>query len=100
MRFLWREPLSRVDALAATSACLSRVVVRPRRPIDPDLVSCRAVGIDEKEIWGSYSAAVDIKEAADLVLQKKRPVMGSLTHRVPWANIQKLGICRKPRLNH
>jgi hypothetical protein len=33
------------------------------------------VGIDEKEILGSYSAAVDIQqEAADLVLQKKLPV--------------------------
>ena len=34
------------------------------------------MGIDEKEILGSYSAAVDIQEeAAALVLQKKLPVM-------------------------
>jgi L-iditol 2-dehydrogenase len=47
------------------------------------------VGIDEKEILGSYSAAVDIQqEAADLVLQKKLPVMEIVTHRFPLARIQ------------
>jgi L-iditol 2-dehydrogenase len=48
-----------------------------------------AVGIDEKEILGSYSAAVDIQEeAAALVLQKKLPVMELVTHRFPLAKIQ------------
>ncbi len=48
-----------------------------------------AVGIDEKEILGSYSAAVDIQEeAASLVLQKKLPVMEIVTHRFPLARIQ------------
>jgi len=48
-----------------------------------------AVGIDEKEILGSYSAAVDIQEdAAALVLQKKLPVMEIVTHRFPLDNIQ------------
>jgi len=48
-----------------------------------------AVGIDEKEILGSYSAAVDIQEeAAALVLQKKLPVMEIVTHRFPLARIQ------------
>jgi len=48
-----------------------------------------AVGIDEKEILGSYSAAVDIQEeAAALVLQKKLPVMEIVTHRFPLAKIQ------------
>ncbi len=48
-----------------------------------------AVGIDEKEILGSYSAAVDIQEeAAALVLQKKLPVMEIVTHRYPLDNIQ------------
>jgi L-iditol 2-dehydrogenase len=48
-----------------------------------------AVGIDEKEILGSYSAAVDIQvEAADLVLAKKLPVMEIVTHRFPLARIQ------------
>jgi L-iditol 2-dehydrogenase len=48
-----------------------------------------AVGLDEKEILGSYSAAVDIQEdAAALVLQKKLPVMDIVTHRFPLDNIQ------------
>jgi len=48
-----------------------------------------AVGIDEKEILGSYSAAVDIQEeAAALVLQKKLPVMEIVTHRFALARIQ------------
>ena len=48
-----------------------------------------AVGIDEKEVLGSYSAAVDIQEeAAALVLQKKLPVMEIVTHRFPLARIQ------------
>ncbi len=47
------------------------------------------MGIDEKEILGSYSAAVDIQEAAaDLVLQKKLPVMDIVTHRFPLDKIQ------------
>ena len=47
------------------------------------------MGIDEKEILGSYSAAVDIQEsAADLVLEKKLPVMEIVTHRFPLARIQ------------
>jgi L-iditol 2-dehydrogenase len=47
------------------------------------------VGIDEKEILGSYSAAVDIQEAAaDLVLQRKLPVMEIVTHRFPLDRIQ------------
>ena len=48
-----------------------------------------AVGIDEKEILGSYSAAVDIQEeAAALVLEKKLPVMEIVTHCFPLARIQ------------
>jgi len=48
-----------------------------------------AVGIDEKEILGSYSAAVDIQDsAADLVLGKKLPVMEIVTHRFPLDRIQ------------
>ena len=48
-----------------------------------------AVGIDEKEILGSYSAAVDIQDTAGaLVLQKKLPVMDIVTHRFPLDRIQ------------
>jgi threonine dehydrogenase-like Zn-dependent dehydrogenase len=47
------------------------------------------VGIDEKEILGSYSAAVDIQEtAAGLVLEKKLPVMEIVTHRFALDRIQ------------
>jgi L-iditol 2-dehydrogenase len=47
------------------------------------------VGIDEKEILGSYSAAMDIQAvAAGLVLQKKLPVMDIVTHRFPLDRIQ------------
>jgi threonine dehydrogenase-like Zn-dependent dehydrogenase len=47
------------------------------------------VGIDEKEILGSYSAAADIQDAAaDLVLKKRLPVMNIVTHRFPLARIQ------------
>ena len=48
-----------------------------------------AVGIDEKEILGSYSAAADIQEsAAELVLGKKLPVMQIVTHRFSLDRIQ------------
>ena len=48
-----------------------------------------AVGIDEKEILGSYSAAVDLQEAAaELILHKKLPVMDIVTHRFPLDRIQ------------
>jgi len=47
------------------------------------------IGVDEKEILGSYSAAVDIQNAAaDLVLTKKLPVMEIVTHRFPLDKIQ------------
>ena len=57
-----------------------------------------AVGIDEKEILGSYSAAVDIQEdAAALVLHKKLPVMDIVTHRFPLDNIQEaLDLAARP----
>jgi L-iditol 2-dehydrogenase len=48
-----------------------------------------AVGIDEKEILGSYSAAMDIQEsAADLVLSRRLPVMDIVTHRFSLDRIQ------------
>ena len=48
-----------------------------------------AVGIDEKEILGSYSAAADIQEsAADLVLSQKLPLMELVTHQFPLERIQ------------
>ena len=57
-----------------------------------------AVGIDEKEILGSYSAAADIQEeGAGLVLKKKLPVMDLVTHRFPLARIQEgLDLAARP----
>ena len=43
-----------------------------------------AVGVEEKEIYGSYSAAVDRQEeSARLVFSRKLPVAGMITHRFP-----------------
>lgn len=48
-----------------------------------------AVGVEEKEILGSYSAAADIQEsAAELIFSRKLPVAGLVTHRFPLAQIQ------------
>ena len=43
-----------------------------------------AVGVEEKEILGSYSAAVDRQEeSADLVFSRALPVAELITHRFP-----------------
>src|SRR5436305_389500 len=68
---------------------------------DPDTkieFPAAAVGIDEKEILGSYSAAADIQEAAaELVLHKRLPVMDIVTHRFPLDKIQEaLELAAKP----
>jgi L-iditol 2-dehydrogenase len=43
-----------------------------------------AVGVEEKEIMGSYSAAVDRQEqSAQLVFSRKLPVASLITHRFP-----------------
>ncbi len=49
-----------------------------------------AVGIDEKEILGSYSAAVDLQEeSAELVFCRRLPVGDLVTHRFPLGQIGK-----------
>ncbi len=64
-------------------------VAHPALVTDALAAAAAAVGIDEKEILGSYSAAVDIQEtAAALVLHKKLPVMDIVTHRFPLDRIQ------------
>jgi len=67
-------------------------------PVTKIVFPAAAVGIDEKEILGSYSAAVDIQEiAADLVLKRKLPVMKIVTHRFPLERIQEaLDLAAKP----
>jgi L-iditol 2-dehydrogenase len=78
-----------VDALAAVRPGGRVLLFAANDPVTKIEFPAAAVGIDEKEILGSYSAAVDIQEsAAALVLQKKLPVMEIVTHRFPLARIQ------------
>src|SRR6266853_88364 len=78
-----------VDALAAARPAGRVLLFAANDPVTRIEFPAAAVGIDEKEILGSYSAAVDIQEeAAALVLQKKLPVMDIVTHRFPLDNIQ------------
>lgn len=57
------------------------------------------VGIEEKEILGSYSAAVDRQEeAARLVFERILPVREMITHRLPLADMnQALSLAARPR---
>ena len=87
-----------VDALAAARPGGRVLLFAANDPVTRIEFPAAAVGIDEKEILGSYSAAVDIQEAgADLVLKKKLPVMDIVTHRFPLARIQEgLDLAVKP----
>jgi L-iditol 2-dehydrogenase len=77
------------EALAAARPGGRVLLFAANDPVTRITFPASAVGIDEKEILGSYSAAVDIQQqAADLVLQKKLPVMEIVTHRFPLARIQ------------
>jgi L-iditol 2-dehydrogenase len=77
------------EALAAARPGGRILLFAANDPVTRITFPASDVGIDEKEILGSYSAAVDIQqEAADLVLQKKLPVMEIVTHRFPLARIQ------------
>jgi len=78
-----------VEALAAARAGGRVLLFAANDPVTRIEFPASAVGIDEKEILGSYSAAVDIQQpAADLVLRKKLPVMEIVTHRFPLTRIQ------------
>src|SRR6266705_2204682 len=87
-----------VDALAAARPGGRVLLFAANDPVTRIEFPASAIGVDEKEILGSYSAAVDIQEAgADLVLKKKLPVMDIVTHRFPLANIQQgLDLAAKP----
>ncbi|HEV1995397.1 MAG TPA: alcohol dehydrogenase catalytic domain-containing protein [Candidatus Acidoferrum sp.] len=87
-----------VDALAAARPGGRVLLFAANDPVTRIEFPAAAVGIDEKEILGSYSAAVDIQEAgAGLVLKKKLPVMDIVTHRFPLARIQEgLDLAAKP----
>ncbi|HXY23238.1 MAG TPA: alcohol dehydrogenase catalytic domain-containing protein [Candidatus Acidoferrum sp.] len=83
------HPAVVVEALAAARPGGRVLLFAANDPVTKIEFPAAAVGIDEKEILGSYSAAVDIQEeAASLVLQKKLPVMDIVTHRFPLDRIQ------------
>jgi len=49
-----------------------------------------AVGVEEKEILGSYSAAVDLQEeSARLVFERRLPVRELISHRFPLQEIER-----------
>ena len=77
------------DALAAARPGGRVLLFAANDPVTKIEFPAAAVGIDEKEILGSYSAAADIQEAAaNLVLKKQLPVMDIVTHRFPLDHIQ------------
>jgi L-iditol 2-dehydrogenase len=92
------HPAVVVEALAAARPGGRVLLFAANDPVTKIEFPASAIGIDEKEILGSYSAAVDIQEiAADLVLEKKLPVMDIVTHRFPLARIQEgLELAVKP----
>jgi len=83
------HPAVVVEALAAARPGGRVLLFAANDPVTKIEFPASAVGIDEKEILGSYSAAVDIQgTAAAMVLQKKLPVMEIVTHRFPLDKIQ------------
>ena len=86
------------EALAAARPGGRVLLFAANDPVTKIEFPAGAVGIDEKEILGSYSAAVDIQQsAADLVLSKKLPVMELVTHRFPLERIQEaLDLAARP----
>jgi threonine dehydrogenase-like Zn-dependent dehydrogenase len=86
------------DALATARPGGRVLLFAANDPVTKIEFPAAAVGIDEKEILGSYSAAVDIQDsAADLVLGKKLPVMEIVTHRFALDRIQEaLELAAKP----
>jgi L-iditol 2-dehydrogenase len=92
------HPAVVADALAAARPGGRVLLFAANDPVTKIEFPAAAVGIDEKEILGSYSAAADIQEAAaELVLGKKLPVMDIVTHRFPLTRIQEgLDLAAKP----
>jgi L-iditol 2-dehydrogenase len=92
------HPLVFAQALAAARPGGRVLHFAANDPVTKIEFPAAAVGIEEKEILGSYSADVDIQEsAADLVLSRKLPVMKIVTHRFPLADIQEaLDLAAKP----
>src|ERR1700730_11983981 len=92
------HPAVVVDALAAARPGGRILLFAANDPVTKIEFPAAAVGIDEKEILGSYSAAIDIQgSAAELVLSRKLPVMDIVTHRFPLDRIQEaLDLAARP----
>ena len=92
------HPAVVVEGLAAARPGGRVLLFAANDPVTRIEFPAAAVGIDEKEILGSYSAALDIQEsAASLVLGKKLPVLDIVSHRFPLARIQEgLDLAAKP----
>ena len=83
------HPAAAADALEVARPGGRVLLFAANDPVTRIEFPAAAVGIEEKEILGSYSAAVDIQEAAaELILNKKLPVMDIVTHRFPLQRIQ------------
>ena len=95
------HPAVVVEALAAARPGGRVLLFAANDPVTRIEFPAAAVGIDEKEILGSYSAAVDIQDmAAELVLSRKLPVMDIVTHRFPLARIQEaLELAARPTVD-
>lgn len=83
------HPAVVTEALAAARPGGRVLLFAANDPVTRIEFPASEIGIDEKEILGSYSAAADIQDtAADMVLNKKLPVMDIVTHRFPLDKIQ------------
>jgi L-iditol 2-dehydrogenase len=83
------HPTVVAEALAAARPGGRVLLFAANDPVTKIEFPAAAVGIDEKEILGSYSAAADIQDsAAELVLSGKLPVMKIVSHRFPLDRIQ------------
>ncbi len=92
------HPAVVVEALAAARPGGRVLLFAANDPVTKIEFPASAVGIDEKEILGSYSAAADIQQsAADLVLSGKLRVAELVTHRYPLDKIQEaLELAERP----
>ena len=78
------HPAVVVEALAAARPGGRVLLFAANDPVTRIEFPAAAVGIDEKEILGSYSAAVDRNEkAARLVFSRELPVARLVTHKFP-----------------
>src|ERR1700740_2847011 len=83
------HPALVTDALAAARPGGRVLLFAANDPVTKIEFPAAAVGIDEKEILGSYSAAIDIQGNAGAPgLEKTLPVMDIVTHRFPLDRIQ------------